>query len=226
MVGFRSFQITLPTGGSVVIDQNSITIYPSPADFEQTEGLCGFFSSLCTDDYRMRDGSTLAGTDTDCGGIDEATQSTFSKEWRYICICIFIKHFSNILGYVHSCILLYSYIKCIFRVNNSTDDSLYEGEISDGVPYGDYYFCSCQTIDGEPVTDCASGVAVDVCIDGDSDITDDAFDWCADASRRRRNTGVYGDNVEEPVEKPSWDSNYESPVRYKKLFFCAPYNYI
>ena len=60
---FACCQIYLPTGGQCRITKRyngvyNVHIYPSTYDFKQSEGLCGFFDGVESNDRQVRPGST------------------------------------------------------------------------------------------------------------------------------------------------------------------------
>ncbi|XP_046351564.2 uncharacterized protein LOC124132030 [Haliotis rufescens] len=85
------YEIYLPTGGKVRVNLYGsyldVYIYPSVQDIENSRGLCGKLSDVCSDDFIMRDGSystDITSTD-DCNAPYrnwENLLTTFSNSWR------------------------------------------------------------------------------------------------------------------------------------------------
>ncbi|XP_071110645.1 LOW QUALITY PROTEIN: uncharacterized protein [Haliotis cracherodii] len=85
-----SYEIYLPTGGKVRVNLYrsylDVYIYPSVQDIENSRGLCGKLSDVCSDDFVMRDGSystDITSTD-DCNAgyrVWENLLTTFSNSW-------------------------------------------------------------------------------------------------------------------------------------------------
>jgi len=81
----NEYMVIFPHGGQVKIvvsgDYLNVWYTPSPADFNQTRGLCGTFDKNATNDYRLRDGTLFKSNkkaETDRGGQPFG----FSENWR------------------------------------------------------------------------------------------------------------------------------------------------
>ena len=87
MYQYVDYQVFLPTGGHVEINERQIVIKPTAHDREKTQGLCGTFNSDCTDDFELRDGSDYGDVDADasrtCGQQNRRfSPNTYSNDWR------------------------------------------------------------------------------------------------------------------------------------------------
>jgi len=62
----------------------NIWLYPSPADYNKTVGLCGNFDGDSTNDLIMRDGSLYTGHGSNSNGRPKP----FSTDWRWVSMSI------------------------------------------------------------------------------------------------------------------------------------------
>lgn len=79
-------QITFPTGTVVSIhivhvdpvNLLNLEVRPSAYDVNNSEGLCGILSNNCTDDFKLRNGSTIH-VGSSCHNTEN---KEFSESWR------------------------------------------------------------------------------------------------------------------------------------------------